>query len=281
MSTNRQPKGVPVGGQFAAATHAEPGTVLTRPAISVPSSPELYRLAFEDSPSNAERRGYGRQALEQSLDGDEFDVVNDQAAKEGIREEAQRDDSVDRALHRVLETNTPAHHFGAAMARELKTVRDRRLKVESHYVPTAQATFEAAAPAVNGSAEEYRQVLQEVFPHVGDTWYDAMLAHHGVQPESWQRRELYKLAVSNEMLAASKAPRPEVGEEDNPDFTSHPVTPLESRIDGLIFHRGDPTSENNIRYLANSDEGTGYGTVHIKQFARMRLAAYRHQPVNA
>lgn len=281
MSTNRQPKGVPVGGQFAATAHAEPGTVLAEPAISVPSSPELYRLAFEDSPSNAERRGYGRQALEQSLDGDDFDVVHDEAAKEGIREEAQRDDSVDRALYRVLEAKTPAHHFGAAMARELKTVRDHRLKVESHYVPRAQATFDAVAPAINGSAEDYRKALQEVFPHVGDTWYDAMLAHHGVQPESWQRRELYKLAVANEMLAASKAPRPEVGEDDNPHFTSHPVTPLESRIDGLIFRHGDPTDENNIRYLAHSDEGAGYGTVHIKRFARLRLAAYRHHSVYA
>lgn len=283
-TTARQPKGVPVGGQFAPDTRAEPDLTLapadSAPPISVPSNPQWYRLVYEDRPSNGERRSYARTALNESLAGDDFDVVHNEEARKAIQAEAERDDSVDRALSRVGESGIKPHQFGAAVARELKAIRERRLAVESHYVPTAADTFEAAAAKIDASAEDYRRALEESFPHVGEEWYGPMMKNHELQPENWQRRELYKLAVANERIAAAKAPRPEVSEEENPNFTSHPVTPLESRIDALIFHRGDPTSGNNVRYLAQSDEGSGYGTVNIKEFAEGRLRAWRHTPID-
>lgn len=259
---------------------AEPQTSLASPVISVPSDPSLYKLVYEDRPSNGERRSYARTALQESLAGDDFDVVHNEEARKEIQAEAERDDSVDRALTRIGESGIKPHQFGAEIARELKTIRERRLAVESHYVPTASETFEVAAAKISASGEEYRRTLEDTFPHVGEEWYGPMMKNHELQPESWQRRELYKLAVANERLAAAKAPRPEVSEADNPNFTSHPVTPLESRIDALIFHRGDPTSENNVRYLAQSDEGAGYGTVNIKEFAEHRLRAWRHTPID-
>ena len=72
------------------------------------------------------------------------------------------------------------------------------------------------------------------------------------------RKELHKLAIINERNAALKAPRTQVSEAENPDSKSHPVTTLMSRIDGLIAHRGEPTNEANLRYLAH-EEGAGYG----------------------
>lgn len=280
-AATRQPKGVPVGGQFAPDTHSEPAlTLQSAPAISVPSDPQWYRLVYEDQPSNGERRSYARSALQESLAGDDFDVVHNEEARKGILAEAERDDSVDRALSQVPSSGAKPHQFGAAVTRELKTIRERRLAVESHYVPTASDTFQVAAAKIGAPAEDYRRALEEAFPHVGEEWYGQMMTNHELQPESWQRRELYKLAVANERLAAAKAPRPEVSEDENPDFTSHPVTPLESRIDALIFHRGDPTSGNNVRYLAQSDEGAGYGTVNIKEFAERRIRAWRHTPID-
>lgn len=278
-SPARQPRGIRTGGQFAPDMRAEPQTSLT-PVISVPSDPQWYKLVYEDRPSNGERRSYARIALEESLAGDDFSVVHDEDARKEIQAEAERDDSVDRALSRVGESGIKPHQFGAAAARELKTIRERRLAVESHYVPTASETFETAAAKISAPADEYRRTLEEVFPHVGEEWHGQMMKNHGLQPEGWQRRELHKLAVANERLAAAKAPRPEISEDENPDFTSHPVTPLESRIDALIFHRGDPTSGNNVRYLAQSDEGAGYGTVNIKEFAEHRLRAWRHAPID-
>jgi hypothetical protein len=283
MSTttaSRQPKGIPVGGQFAATAHAEPDTVLTPAVISVPSDASLYRLVYEDRPSNAERRSYGRQALEQSLEGDFFNAVHSEDAQAEIRDEAERDNAMDRALDRIGHTDTKPHQFGAAVARELAGIRTTRLAVESHYVPTAQDTFETAAAKITASPEEYRRTLEEVFPHVPESWVDQMMTNQQLQPQAWQRRELHKLAVSNERVAAALADRPEVPENENPNFTSHPVTALESRIDALIALRGDPTSENNVRYLAQSDEGNGYGTVNIKIFAQQRLDAWRHSPID-
>lgn len=283
-TTTRQPKGVPAGGQFAPDTRSEPDLTLAPagsvPAISVPSNPQWYRLVYEDRPSNGERRSYARTALDESLAGDDFDVVHNQEARTEIRAEAERDDSVDRALSRIGDSGIRPHQFGAAVARELKTIREHRLAVESHYVPTAPDTFDTAAAAIGAGADDYRRTLEDAFPHVGEAWYGPMMKNHELQPESWQRRELYKLAVANERLAAAKAPRPEVSEDENPDFTSHPVTRLESRIDALIAHGGDPTSENNVRYLAQSDEGSGYGTVNIKEFAEHRLRAWRHTPID-
>lgn len=279
-TASRQPKGIPVGGQFAATHHAEPGTVLEPAVISVPSDPGLYRLVYEDRPSNAERRDYGRQALDQSLEGDFFNVVHDEDTQGGIRNEAERDDAMDRALDRIGRSETKPHQFGAAVARELAGIRAKRLAVESHYVPTSQDTFETAAAKISASPEEYRRTLEEVFPHVPEAWYETMLQNQRLQPEGWQRGELYKVACANERVAATLAPRPEVTEEENPDFTSHPVTPLESRIDALITLHGDPTSENNVRFLADSDEGVNYGTVNIKITGRQRLAAWRHKPSN-
>jgi hypothetical protein len=278
-TTARQPKGVPVGGQFAATAHAEPDLALPAPVISVPSDPQWFKLVYEDRPSNGERRSYARIALEESLAGDDFEVVHDEAARKEIRAEAERDDSMDKATDRIRSSDVQAHQFGAATARELKSIRERRLAVESHYVPTAEATFETAAAKIGSSAEVYRRTLEATFPHVGEEWYGPMMQNHELQPESWQRRELRKLAVANERNAALKAPRPEVTEDENPNFTSHPVTHLESRIDGLISHRGDPTDAANLRYLA-LEEGDGYGSVFIKKFAEKRLAAWRHTPID-
>jgi len=283
MEQNRIPKGIRTAGQFAATAHAEPDLTLAAqalvPHISVPSDPQWFRLVYEDRPSNGERRSYARTAMEESLAGDDFNIVHDEAARQEIRAEAERDDSVDRATSRIGHSDTKAHQFGAAMARGLKTIRERRLAVESHFVPTAGDTYETAAAKIGSSAEEYRRTLEETFPHVGEEWYGQMMKNQQLQPESWQRRELQNMAMVNERNAALKAPRPEVREDENPDFTSHPVTALESRIDGLIAHRGDPLDAANLRYLAH-EEGAGYGSVFIKQFAKQRLQAWRHTPVD-
>lgn len=276
----RQPKGIPAGGQFAPDSHAEPGVALAPktqeagPQISVPSDPRWYRLVYEDRPSNGERRSYARAALAESLGGDDFNAVHDENTQAGIRDEAARDDSMDKATDRVAGSSIGPHQFGAAVARELKTIRGHRLAVESHYVPTADATFEVAAAEIGASPQEYRNTLEQVFPHVPGGWFDQMMTNQQFQPESWQRRELHKLAVANECGAALKATRPEVTAVENPEFTSHPVTPLESRIDALIIAGGNPVEEGNIRYLAN-EEGAGYGTVHIREFARQRMQARR------
>lgn len=277
----RQPRGIPAGGQFAPTAHAEPALTLASvtPPISVPSDPQWFKLVYEDQPSNGERRSYARLAMEESLAGDDFSIVHDEEARKEIRAEAERDDSVDKATSRIKAADIGAHQFGAATARELKTIREHRLAVESYYVPTADDTFEAAAAKIGSSPEEYRRALEETFPHVGEEWYGQMLKNQALQPEGWQRKELHKLATVNERQAALKAPRAEVSEAENPDFTSHPVTALESRIDGLISHRGDPTDDANVRYLAN-EEGAGYGTVFIKQFGRQRLSAWRHTPID-
>lgn len=281
--TARQPKGVSVGGQFAPDAHAEPDLTLVpapvTPPISVPSDPQWFKLVYEDQPSNGERRSYARIALEESLAGDDFSVVHGEDARKEIRSEAERDDSVDRATDRVRTSDIRPHQFGAAVARELAITRERRLARESHYVPTAESTYEAAAAKIGSSADEYRRTLEETFPHVGEEWFGPMMKNQELQPEGWQRRELHKLAVANERNAAAKAPRHEVPEAENPDFTSHPVTALESRIDALISHRGDPTDEANVQYLA-SEEGAGYGTVFIKEFAEHRLRAWRHTPID-
>ncbi|GAA4034396.1 hypothetical protein GCM10023063_18020 [Arthrobacter methylotrophus] len=282
-TTARQPKGVPVGGQFAATAHAEPDMPLTAPVaappISVPSDPQWFKLVYEDRPSNGERRSYARIALEDSLAGDDFAVVHDEAARSEIRAEAERHDSVDKAIGRIGSSSIKAHQFGAATARELKTIRERRLAIESHYVPTSEATFETAAAKIGSSAEEYRQTLEATFPHVGEEWYGPMMENHRLQPESWQRGQLHNLAIVNERNAALKLHRPVVSEDENPDFTTHPATPLESRIDGLIAHGGDPADPASVRYLAH-EEGAGYGTVFIKEIAKQRLAAWRHNPID-
>jgi hypothetical protein len=281
-TTARQPKGVPVGGQFAPDTHAEPDLTLAAPAagppISVPSDPQWFKLVYEDRPSNGERRSYARIALEESLAGDDFAVVHDEDARKEIRAEAERDDSIDRATDLIRHSGIKPHQFGAATARELKSIRERRLAVESHYVPTSEATFETAAAKIGSSADEYRRTLEETFPHVGEEWYGPMMEHHRLQPESWQRRQLKNLAIVNERNAALKAPRPEVSEDENPDFRTHPVTLLESRMDSLISYGGDPTDPGNVRYVAD-DAGASYGTVFIKQIAEQRLQAWRHTPI--
>ncbi|HEX9086740.1 MAG TPA: hypothetical protein VF867_04360 [Arthrobacter sp.] len=267
-----KPSGQPDGGQFAATAHSDavPSLGLAR----VTSQASLYAAIYEDRPSNGERRSYGRQAIEQALEGDDFNVVFSEEAKAGIRAEAERDDSMDRALGK--EWSTP-QHLGDALARELAAIREKRLAVESHYVPTAEDTFHAAAVHINDSAEIYEKALKETFPHAGH-WMEQMMTNHRFQPESWQRGQLAKLATANEMAAAYKAERPIVSEEENPNFTSHPVTALESRIDALIFHRGDPTCAENVRFLAGQ-EGAGYGTVNIKILAQKRLDAWRHTPI--
>lgn len=42
MTTTRQPKGIPVGGQFATATHGEPSIILT--SQGVPASPAIHEV---------------------------------------------------------------------------------------------------------------------------------------------------------------------------------------------------------------------------------------------
>lgn len=278
--TARQPKGVPAGGQFAATAHAEPATRLGDAAasISVPCDPSLHRLVYEDRLSNGERRSYARQALDESLERDDFNVVHTEEAEAGIREEADRDDSVDRALSLIGERDIAPARFGAELARELESIRGRRLARESHYVPTRQALFDRIAPHIEDTPEDYEAALKEVFPHAGPIWYEAMLRNQKYQPVRAQRDELAKMAVVGERDLALRAPRPEVSEDENPDFTSHPVNALESKIDALISVRGDPTDEANINYLAH-DVGDGYGRLFIRQFAEVRLAAWRHTPI--
>lgn len=46
MSTSRQPKGIPVGGQFAAGTHSEPAIALTTPAPALPTQREVLEARF-------------------------------------------------------------------------------------------------------------------------------------------------------------------------------------------------------------------------------------------
>lgn len=269
-----KPGGTPDGGQFAATAHSDLVPELGVP-IRIPSDPSLHAAIYADRPSNAERRGYGRRAIEQVLEGDDFNVIFSEEARAGIREEAARDDAMDRALGKNWDT---PHHLGDALARELAALREKRLAIESHYVPTSADTFEAAAAHITGTPEEYRTAIREAMPHLPEHWVDGLLALQAQQPESWQRDQLSKAATANEMAAALNADHPEVSEEENPNFTSHPVCPLESRIDGLIFHRGDPTCEQNIRFLAGM-EGAGYGTVNIKILAKKRLAAWRHTPI--
>lgn len=46
MSTSRQPKGIPAGGQFAAANHSEPAIALTPPAAALPTQREVLEARF-------------------------------------------------------------------------------------------------------------------------------------------------------------------------------------------------------------------------------------------
>jgi hypothetical protein len=261
-------------GTFTAVTHPE-GPTLAAPQIHVPSDPSLHALVFEDRLSNGERRAATRQAVEQALDGDDFNVVYTEEQQAGIRKEMDRDDSTDRVIRHLERNKCRPHQFGSEAAGHFNALHEHRTAVESHYVPTAEATYEAAAAHISGTPEAYRAALQEHLPHLPAEWHDTLLQHQRQQPESWQRDQLYKVAVSNERVAAAKAPRPEVSVEENEDFRTHPVTALESRIDGLIRVNGDPTMEENIRYLANSEEGRHYGTVNIKIIGAARQQAYR------
>jgi hypothetical protein len=283
MSTspvNRVRPGVPAGGQYAAALHDESGVQLEAARIRIPSNAALYRGIFEDRPSNGERRGLAREAVDQVLENDDFDVVRDTATKEAVRAEAERDDSMDRALAKVADAGVAPHHLGDELAIALKAIRDRREAIESHYTPTRQDLYEQIAPHISDTPEEYEAALKRTFPYAGPIWYEAMLRNQSLQPVSAQLRELSNMAVVGERDLALHAERPVVSEEENPNFTSHPVNALESAIDGLISHRGDPTCEQNIRYLANHAGGSGYGTVFIRQFAEKRLAAWRHTPID-
>jgi hypothetical protein len=261
-------------GTFTAVTRPE-GAALSGPVIHIPSDPSLHRLVFEDRPSRAERRGYARQAVEQALDGDDFNMLYTAEQQAGIRAEMARDDSTDRILDHLEENPCPAHQFGSTAAGHLNALHEHRTEVESHYVPTAEATYEAAAAHITSSPDEYRAALREHLPHLPESWREQLLGHQGQQPESWQRDQLAKLAVTNERVAAGQAPRREVSPEENEDFRTHPVTALESRIDGLIRLSGDPTTEENVAYLASSDEGRHYGTVNIKIIGMARQQAYR------
>jgi hypothetical protein len=177
---------------------------------------------------------------------------------------------------------TPASHpppRGRA-GTALKTIRDRREAIESHYTRNRQDLYEEIAPHVTDTPEDYETALKRIFPHAGPIWYEAMLRNQRLQPVHAQLRELSNMAVIGERDLALRAERPEVPVEENPNFTSHPVNALESAIDGLISHRGDPTCEANVRYLAHHAGGSGYGTAFIRQFAEKRLAAWRHTPID-
>lgn len=76
--TARQPKGIPAGGQFAATTHAEPGTVLTaQPSFQAHAHAELLsdRLNHLDEARVARSAIYD--ALERGEFGDAGVVVRD------------------------------------------------------------------------------------------------------------------------------------------------------------------------------------------------------------
>lgn len=274
---NRVKPGVPAGGQYTAADHAEGVVSLEATRIRIPSDPALHRAIYQDNPSNAERRSYGRKAIEQVLEGDDFNVVYSDDAKAGIREEAARDDSMDRVLGK--EWSTP-HRLGDALAGELIAIRAKRLAVESHYVTNRQDLYDAAVAHLNDGPADYEAALKRIFPHAGPIWYERTLSARSQQTAPAQKRELSHMAIVAERDLVLHADRPEVTVEENPNFTSHPVCALESAIDGLIFHRGDPTCDENVRYLANTDGGSGYGNVFIRQIAEKRLAAWRHTPID-
>lgn len=281
MSTNpvnRVRPGVPAGGQYAPALHDEAALQLETPPIRIPTNTALHRAIFEDQPSNAERRGLAREAVDQVLENDDFDVVRDAATKDAVRAEAARDDSMDRAL--TVAADAAPHHLGDELATALKAIRDRREAIESHYTRGRQDLYEEIAPHIADAPEEYESALKRVFPHAGPIWYEAMLRNQRLQPVHAQLRELSNMAVVGERDLALRAERPVVSEAENPNFTSHPVNALESAIDGLISHRGDPTCEQNIRYLAHHAGGSGYGTAFIRQFAELRLSAWRHSPID-
>lgn len=129
MSNALQPRvisGVPQTGQFAERGHAYPDVAL----ISVPSAAQWHRLVFDDHLSRGECRDYGRKALEESLNGDDFDVVHTAEQKTSIREESERDDAVDNALDALRATGVNPHQFGAEMARLLAQSQSTRLPAQ-------------------------------------------------------------------------------------------------------------------------------------------------------
>lgn len=272
-----QPAGIPVGGQFMATHHSDDVPSLGAP-IRIPTNPALHRAIYEDQPSNAERRDYGRSAVDQVLYGDDFSVVFTDEDKAGIREEADRDDSMDLALTRAA-TAAP-HQLGDALARDLATIRVRRLAIESHYVTDRQDLYEQAVAHLEDSPSAYEAALKRAFPHAGPIWYAKALANQKTLPVEAQKRDLANMAIVAERDLVLRAEHPEVPVEENPDFTSHPVSPLERAIDNLIAVRGDPTWDENVRYLAHHGGGAGYGNVFIRQIAEKRLAAWRHTPID-
>jgi hypothetical protein len=120
MSTERQPAGIPVGGQFAATAHAEPAVTLARPA-----SP------FQDA--DGTRWEFG---------GDEYtDVYNSMAngiearVTTDIREEGARAEVVDYRGTRPLIISSQSHHGSLDEAKaHAKSARERATRYEHNHI---------------------------------------------------------------------------------------------------------------------------------------------------
>lgn len=272
LTQQRVSRGIPAGGQFKETSHTEAEVNL--PPISVPSNPFHHHLVFEDSLSNGERRDATRSAIEETLDGDDFDVVHNAAQKAAIRAEAARDDSVDIVIDDLEIEGCKPHQFGADAARRLLALHQEKEAAAKHYVPSADVTFDAAAAYIPGTPQEYLAALREHLPNVDARWYENMLQNQQLQPESWHRLQLRKLAVMNELNTAATSQRPEVPVEENAHFRSHPVTPLESEIDKAILSGVDPTDRDVVDML-HGGSGRGFGTANIRMFARWRMEERR------
>lgn len=120
MSTERQPAGIPVGGQFAPTTHSEPQVALTKPATP-----------FHDA-----------DGTDWEFSGDEYtDVYNSvQNAVEvrittDIREEGARSKVIDYRGKRPMVLSDQTHHESLHAAKAHgKAVRERASRYEHNHI---------------------------------------------------------------------------------------------------------------------------------------------------
>jgi hypothetical protein len=104
MSTSRQPKGIPVGGQFAATAHSEPDVALTAPAggLIIRDSPE-HEIAW-DTPEDQERF---REAADFLAESDVDGVVTP------LYTQYRPDAGTDGLILQVDGRNMTVHHAGS------------------------------------------------------------------------------------------------------------------------------------------------------------------------
>jgi hypothetical protein len=104
MSADRQPKGIPVGGQFAATAHSEPDVALTAPAggLSIRDSP-VHEIAW-DTPEDQDRFREAADFLAQS------DVEGVIAP---LYTQYRPDDGTDGLILQVDGRNMTVHHAGS------------------------------------------------------------------------------------------------------------------------------------------------------------------------